>query len=36
MSDILTQIVAVKHEEVAAARSRKPLAEVRADANPAF
>ncbi len=32
MSDILTQIVAVKHEEVAAARSRKPLAEVRADA----
>jgi indole-3-glycerol phosphate synthase len=32
MSDILTQIVAVKHEEVAAARSRKPLPEVRADA----
>jgi indole-3-glycerol phosphate synthase len=32
MSDILTQIVAVKHEEVAAARSRKPLTEVRADA----
>jgi len=32
MSDILTQIVAVKHEEVAAARSRKALAEVRADA----
>jgi len=32
MSAVLTQIVAVKHEEVAAARSRKPLTEVRADA----
>ncbi len=32
MSDILQRIVAVKHEEVAAARARRPLAEVRAAA----
>ena len=32
MSDILQQIVAAKHQEVAAARARKPLADVRADA----
>lgn len=32
MSDILNQIVAVKHQEVAAALKRKPLAEMRADA----
>jgi len=32
MSDILDKIVAVKHEEVAAALKRKPLAAVRADA----
>jgi len=32
MSDILDQIVAVKHEEVAAALRQKPLAMVRADA----
>jgi indole-3-glycerol phosphate synthase len=29
MSDILQRIVAVKHEEVAAARARRPLAELR-------
>ncbi|WP_416546802.1 indole-3-glycerol phosphate synthase TrpC [Limnohabitans sp. DCL3] len=32
MSDILDKIVAVKHEEVAAAMKQKPLAVVRADA----
>lgn len=32
MSDILTQIVATKHEEVAAAQKRTPLAAMRADA----
>ncbi len=32
MSDILNKIVAVKHEEVAAARKRVPLAAIRADA----
>jgi len=32
MSDILNRIVAVKHEEIAAARGRKSLAAVRADA----
>ena len=32
MSDILQKIVAVKHEEVAAALQRKSLAEMRADA----
>ena len=32
MSDILNQIVAVKHEEVAAARKRMPLEAVRRDA----
>ena len=32
MSDILQQIVAAKHQEVSAARARKPLADVRADA----
>ena len=32
MSDILQQIVAAKHLEVSAARARKPLADVRADA----
>jgi len=32
MSDILQKIVAVKHEEIAAASQRKPLAEVRAEA----
>lgn len=32
MSDILNQIVAVKHEEVAAAIRRKPFAAMRADA----
>lgn len=32
MSDILNKIVAVKHEEVAAAQKRKSLAAVRADA----
>jgi indole-3-glycerol phosphate synthase len=32
MSDILDKIVAVKHQEVAAARKRKPLDIVRADA----
>lgn len=32
MSDILDKIVAVKHQEVAAARKRKPLEIVRADA----
>ena len=32
MTDILNQIVAVKHEEVAAAKNRKPLDMVRADA----
>ena len=32
MSDILEKIVAVKHQEVAAAKRRKPLAAVRADA----
>jgi indole-3-glycerol phosphate synthase len=32
MSDILEKITTVKHEEVAAARKRKPLALVRADA----
>ena len=32
MSDILTKIVAVKHEEVAAAQKRMPLAAMRADA----
>ena len=32
MSDILEKIVAVKHQEVAAAQRRKPLAAVRADA----
>jgi len=32
MSDILNQIVAVKRQEVAAALKRKPLAEMRADA----
>jgi len=32
MSDILNQIVAVKRQEVAAALQRKPLAEMRADA----
>ncbi len=32
MSDILEKITAVKHEEVAAAQKRKPLALVRADA----
>ena len=32
MSDILNRIVAVKHEEIAAARKKKPLAVVRFDA----
>ena len=32
MSDILRRIVAVKHEEVAAARARRSMASVRADA----
>lgn len=32
MSDILNKIVAVKHQEVAAALARKPLAAMRADA----
>ncbi|MCU0764123.1 MAG: indole-3-glycerol phosphate synthase TrpC [Hydrogenophaga sp.] len=32
MSDILNKIVAVKHEEIAAARKKKPLDVVRADA----
>ena len=32
MSDILDKIVAVKHQEVAAAQKRKPLEQVRADA----
>ena len=32
MSDILNKIVAVKHEELAAARKRMPLAEMRRDA----
>jgi indole-3-glycerol phosphate synthase len=32
MSDILDKIVAVKHQEVAAAKNRKPLEAVRADA----
>ena len=32
MSDILNQIVAVKHEEVAAAQKRLPLASIRQDA----
>jgi indole-3-glycerol phosphate synthase len=32
MSDILNKIVAVKHEEVAAAKKRTPLAAIRADA----
>jgi indole-3-glycerol phosphate synthase len=32
MSDILNKIVAVKHQEVAAAKTRKPLELVRADA----
>lgn len=32
MSDILLKIVAVKHEEIAAARKKKPLAAVREDA----
>ena len=32
MSDILNEIVAVKHTEVAAAKDRRPLAAVRADA----
>lgn len=32
MSDILNKIIAVKHEEVAAAITRKPLAVMRADA----
>jgi len=32
MADILDKIVEVKHQEVAAARKRKPLAVVRADA----
>jgi indole-3-glycerol phosphate synthase len=32
MTDILNKIVAVKHEEVAAAKNRKPLDVVRADA----
>ena len=33
MSDILDKIVAVKHQEVAAAQKRKPLAAVREDAH---
>ncbi len=32
MSDILNKIVAVKHEEVAAAKKRLPLPAMRADA----
>lgn len=32
MSDILNKIVAVKHEEIAAARKKKPLEAVRFDA----
>ena len=32
MTDILNKIVAVKHDEVAAAKNRKPLEVVRADA----
>ncbi|MFM2427535.1 MAG: Indole-3-glycerol phosphate synthase, partial [Pseudomonadota bacterium] len=32
MSDILNKIIAVKHQEVAAARQRKSLASIRADA----
>ena len=32
MSDILNKIVAVKHEEVAAAKKRLPLDVIRADA----
>ena len=32
MSDILNKIVAIKHEEVAAAQKRMPLAAMRADA----
>ena len=32
MSDILNQIVAVKHEEIAAAQKRLPFAAMRADA----
>ena len=33
MSDILNKIVAVKHEEVAAAKKRLPLPAMRADAD---
>lgn len=36
MSDILKKILAVKAEEVAAARARKPLAQVRAEAEQAL
>ena len=32
MSDILEKIIAVKHEEIAAAQKRMPLNAVRADA----
>jgi indole-3-glycerol phosphate synthase len=32
MSDILNKIVAVKHEEIAAALKKRPLAAVREDA----
>ena len=32
MTDILQRIVAVKHEEIAAATARRPLAVVRAEA----
>ena len=32
MSDILNKILAVKHEEVAAALAAKPLAQIRAEA----
>ena len=31
MSDILNKIVAVKHEEIAQAQAKKPLAQVRED-----